>query len=91
MTVDIEEPESLPGPEDLDVLRQILRYASRKDREIFTPKEQSEHLAATRVRWDEHQRVMVTQEERARRNVQEVDDEFDHNWTAACEGLQRKW
>ena len=54
--VEIEELESLLGPEDLEVnLRQILRYASRKGGrifEIFSSKEQSEHLAATRVRWD---------------------------------------
>ena len=32
----------------------------------------------------------MAQEERARRNVQQVDDEVDHNWTAACEGIAKK-
>ena len=78
--VEIEELESL--------LRQNLRYASRKGGrifEMFSSKGQSEHLAASRVRWDERQRLMATQEEEARRNVQEVDNEINQNWTAVCQ------
>ena len=52
---------------------------------IFTSTEKSEHLVASRVRWDERQMLKVAQEESASRDVQEVDDEVDHNWTAACE------
>ena len=77
------------GPEDVEVNpRQILRYASRKGgriSEIFSSKGQSEHVAASRVRWDERQRLMATQEEKARRNMQEVDNEINQNWTAAGE------
>ena len=32
----------------------------------------------------------MTQEEKARRDVQEVDDEGDQNWTAACEWTVKK-
>ena len=39
-------------------------------------------LAASRMRWDERQRLMVTQEEKARRDVQKVDDEINQHWTA---------
>ena len=81
------------GPEDLDVnLRQILRYASRKGCrifEIFSSEEHGEHLAATRGRWDERQWLMVTQEEKARRNVQEVDDEMNQNWTAVYQWTEK--
>ena len=58
--------------------------------ETFNTKERREHLVASEVRWDERQRPKVAQEERARRNVQEPDDEVDHNWTAACEGIAKK-
>ena len=45
---------------------------------------------ASKVRWDERQRLKVAQEERANRNVQEAVHEVDHNWTAACEGIAMK-
>ena len=45
---------------------------------------------ASKVRWDERQRQRVAQEERARRNAQEVDDEVDRNWAEACEGIAEK-
>ena len=32
----------------------------------------------------------MAQEERSRRDVQEVDDEADQNWTAACEWIAKK-
>ena len=32
----------------------------------------------------------MAQQGRARRNVQEADDEVDHYWTAACEGIAKK-
>ena len=35
-------------------------------------------------------RQRVAQEERARRNVQDADDEDDHDWTEACEGIAKK-
>ena len=47
-------------------------------------------LGCSKVRWDERQKLKVAQEERARRNVQEADDEVDNNWTAACEGIAEK-
>ena len=43
--------------------------------QIFSLKGQSEFLVARRVRWDERQRVLVTQEEESRRRAQEVDYE----------------
>ena len=62
MKVENEELELLFGPEDSEVdFRQILRYA--RIFEIFGSKGQSEFLVASRVRWDERQRVLVTQEE----------------------------
>ena len=94
MKLEIEELELLLGPEDSEVnLRYILRNASRRGGrifEIFNSKEKSEHLVASKVRWDERQRLKVAQEERARRDVQEVDDEVDHNWIAACEWTTEK-
>ena len=42
------------------------------------------------MRWDEHQRLKAVKEERARRDVQEVDDEVDQNWTAACEWIAKR-
>ena len=50
----------------------------------------TEHLVANSVRWDERQWLKVAQEERARRNVQEADDEADNNRTAACEGIAKQ-
>ena len=52
-------------------------------------RKKKEHLVADKVRWDERQKLKV-QEGRARRDVQEVDDEVDHNWTAACEWIAKK-
>ena len=56
--------------------------------EVFST-QGKKHLVASRVRWDERQRLKVAQEERARRNVQEADDEVDYKWTAACEGIAK--
>ena len=66
--------ELLLGLEDSEVdLRHIFRYArkkkGRKIFEIFSWKGQSEFVVASRARWDERQRVLVTQEEESRRNV----------------------
>ena len=94
MKVENGELESLRGPEDSEVdLRQIMRYASRKGGrifELFSSKGKSEHLAASRVRWDDRQSPMATQEEEARRNVQEVDDEINQNWTAAYQWVAKR-
>ena len=54
--------------------------------EILNAKEEAEHVVTSKVLWDERQRQRVVQEERARRNVQEADDEDDHCSTGACEG-----
>ena len=73
------------------MVQKTRRYASRKKGgrtfEIFSSKGQSEQLAASRVRWDERQRLMATQEEEARRNVQEVDNQ---NWWTAVYQLIAK-
>ena len=91
MKLEIEELELLLGPEDSEVnLRHILRNASRRRGrmfEIFNSKEKSEHPVASKMRWDERQRRMAAQEERARSDVQEVDDEVDQNW---CEWMAKR-
>ena len=58
--------------------------------EIFNTNEKSEHLVASKVRWDERQRLQAVQEERARMDVQEVDGQGDQTWTAACEGISKR-
>ena len=52
--------------------------------EIFSTKEKSEHLVASKVRWDERQRQRVaqTQDKRSQRSVQDV--------TEASEGIARR-
>ena len=71
----IEGMGLLMGPEDSEVnLRYIKTNASRRISrisEIFSTKENSEHLVASKVRWDElqRQRVPQAQEERSQRNV----------------------
>ena len=70
MKLEIEELEVPLGPEDSEVnLRYILRNANRRGGrtlEIFNSTEESEHLVASKVRWDERQRLKVAQEARAR-------------------------
>ena len=94
MNLAIEELELLLGPEDSEVnLRYILTNASRRGIrifEIFSTEEKSEHLVASKVRWDEGQRQRVALEEKTRRNVQDADDEDDHCWTEACEGPHKR-
>ena len=94
LKLEIEELELLLGPEDSEVhLRHILRNGSRRGGrifEIFSSKEKSKHLVASKVRWDERQRLKAMQEEKARRDVQEVDDEVDQNWATAYEWTARK-
>ena len=75
------------------ILRFFLRNASRRGGrifEIFSAKEKSEHFVTSKVRRDERQTPKAVQEEKARRDVQEVDDEVDQNWTAACEWTAKK-
>ena len=64
-------------------LRCILRNASRRTAGFL-------NSVASKVRWDERQRLQAVQEEKARRDVQEVDDEVDQNWTAVCEWTAKK-
>ena len=77
MQVEVEELQLLFGPEDSEVdLRQIFTYPRRnKGRrifELFSSKGRSEFLIASRARWDERQRVLVTQEEESKRKAQVV-------------------
>ena len=70
-----------------------MRNASRRGGrtfEIFCSKEKIEHLVASKVRWDERQRLKAVQEERTRKDVQEVDDEVDQIWTPDCECVAKK-
>ena len=51
---------------------------------------QSEFLVASRARWDERQRVLVTQEEKSRWKAQEVDYEVKQSWTAVHQSIARR-
>ena len=44
----------------------------------------------SRARWDEYQRVQITQEEESRREVQEVDNEVNQNWTVVYQTIARR-
>ena len=44
-------------------------------------------MAASRVRWDERQRVLVTQEDESRRRAQGVDCGVNQNWTAVYQTI----
>ena len=92
MRVEIEELESLLGPEDSEEdLSQILRYASFLKRgRIFDIFRSQGRLAASRVRRDERQRLMGTQEEEARRRAQEVDRGVNQSWTAVFQSIAKK-
>ena len=58
-----------------DYLEVCEEKKGRKIFEIFSSEGQSEFWVASRARWDEHQRVLVTQEEESRRKAHEVDYE----------------
>ena len=58
--------------------------------DIFSSNGQNEHKAASRVRSDERQRLMATQEEEARRNVQGVDNEVNRNLTAVHQTIAKR-
>ena len=89
MKLEMKELELLLGPEDSEVnLRRILRNASRRGGrifQIFSLKEKIEHLVASKVRWDERQRLRRCKKKKQIRDVQEVDEVVDQNWTAACD------
>ena len=66
MKVEVEELESLLGPEDSEVdFRRILEEARNKQNraifETFSSDGPSEFLVVSRARWDEHQRKMSVQ------------------------------
>ena len=95
MKVEVEELEVLLGPEDSEVdLRHILMYARKKqDRkifEIFSSEGPSEFLVVSRARWDEYQRMLVTQEEESRRRAQEVDCGVNQSWAAVYQSITRR-
>ena len=77
----IKELELLLGPQDSEVhLRKILRNASRRGGRIFEITiEKSEHLLQAKC-----DGMSV------RSNVQDADDEDDHFWTEACEGIAKR-
>ena len=81
------------GPEHSEGnLRYILRNASRRSGrifEIFKAKEKASSELQSTVRWDERKKIWVEQEDRARRNVQDADDEDDHYCTEACEWIAK--
>ena len=92
MKVEIEELELLLGPEDSKVdLRRVFKYARRnKGRKIFaifSSKGQSEFLVVSRARWDQHQRVLVTQEEESRMKAQQVDCGVNQSWAAVYQSM----
>ena len=65
------------GLDDRDVdVKHILRSATRGGRKIFevsNVKGRGEHLVASKVRWDEGQRLKMPQDERVRRECQEFE------------------
>ena len=61
-----------------------------QDLRNFSSKGQSEFLVASRVRRDERQRVLATQEEESIRKAQEIDYEVDENRTAVCQLMARR-
>ena len=74
MKVEVEELESLLGPEDSEVgfmriLEEARNEQGRAIFETFSSKGPSEFLVVSRARWDEHQRKPGVQEERLKRSV----------------------
>ena len=72
MKVEVEELESLLGPEDSEVdVRRILEEArntqGRAIFETFSSEGPNEYLVVSRARWDEYQRKMSVQKEEPRR------------------------
>ena len=60
---------------------------------------QSSHSSIEAMQWQtdvedqesgSYERLMVTQEEESRKNVQEVDDEINQNWTAVYQWTAKK-
>ena len=95
LKLEVEELELLLGPEDSEVtVRKILRHVTRRGNrifEIFNTQEKSEHSAASKVRWDERQRLKMAQEERVRGSATEADDGDDFCWTETfVKRLQRQ-
>ena len=66
----------------------------RKIFELFRSKGPSEFLVVSRARWDEHQRMLVTQEEKARRSSDLVQKMFGpcetENGTKSQDGRHKK-
>ena len=44
----------------------------------------------SRMRWNERQRVLVTQEEESRRRAQEVDCGVNQSWAAVYQSIERR-
>ena len=68
----------------------MLAEVQQDFRDLEHEREKSEHIVASKVRWEERQRQRVVRDERARRSVQDVDDKGDFCWTEACEGITRE-
>ena len=58
--------------------------------ENFSSKGQSEFFVASRARWDERPRVLVTQEEESLRMAQGVDYEVNQSWAAVYQTISRR-
>ena len=86
--------ELLLGREDSEVfLTHILRNASRRGGrifEIFSSKEKSDHSVESKMRWNDRQSLKAVHEEKARRDVQEVDVEINQYWTAVYQWIAKK-
>ena len=79
MKVEVEELESLLGPEDSEVdFRRVLGEGrNKKGRAIFdtfSSEGPREFSVVSRTRWDEHQRKLGTQKEESRGLAQEVEE-----------------
>ena len=75
------------GRDDTDVdVRYFLRTATRgcrKNFEVFNVTGRGEHVVASKVRWDEGQRLKMSQVERMRRECLEFEEEECRGWAAA--------
>ena len=47
-------------------------------------------MVVSRARWDEYQRMLVTQEEESRRRAQEVDCGDNQSWAAVYQSIARR-
>ena len=67
-----------------------MRQEKAEQIEIFSVKEEGEHLVASKWRWDDCQRERKSQEEKAWKESQGLEEEDKRKWCAAHEDAARK-